>query len=107
MDNILRVDVKMCFETVEQADACKKILKKYLDSEGTIFSIRRSKADVSMLVNIDNDKDWDNISAKDLEMLNPDYLKLENFSKRDRDKFTELSMNLKRITANIVINVEL
>lgn len=107
MDNILKVNVKMCFETSEQADACRKIFKKYLDSEGTIFSIKRSKADVNMLVNIDNDKDWDNISMKDLEKLNPDYLKLENFSKKDRDKFTELSMNLKRITANIVINVEL
>lgn len=106
MDNVLRVNVKFSFETVEQADACKKILKKYLSKEGTIFNFKRSKTDMFMTVDIENE-DWDKVSAKDLEMLNPDFLKFENLTKRDQDKMGKACEGLKRISLNIDMDIDI
>jgi hypothetical protein len=105
-NNILKVNVKFSFETIEQADACRKILKKYIDKETKIFNFKRSKTDMFMTVDIENE-DWNNISMKDLESLKPDFLKFENLTKRDQDKMGEACSGLKKISLSVNMDIEL
>ena len=106
-NNFIVASIKVVFDEVLEADTVAKILRKYITKETNMFKIKRSKNVINLLVDIQTDEDWNNATFKDLGSLRPDFLELDKFSEKDREKFTDACDGLDRIDVNLSLGVDL
>jgi len=108
MDSNINMLVEMTFEEVKQADTFSRIIRKYLDKGVMkVLKIKRTKNVFKMICKIETEEDWKDISLKDLENLKPDAIKLEDLSKKDREKVIEACEGLENISMKLNMFIDL